>query len=60
MIKLDDFVIEIDGKKYVPLEVAQTAQSEGIDVASIDDAINLITNSVNEINKSVNDSLNND
>ena len=60
MIKLDDFVIEIDGKKYVPLEVAQTAQSEGIDVASIDDAINLITNSVNEINKSVNDSLKND
>lgn len=60
MINLEEFVIEIEGKKYVPLEVAQTAQSEGIDVASIDDAINLITNSVNEINKSVNDSLNND
>ena len=60
MIKLDDFIIEIDGKKYVPLEVAQTAQSEGIDIASLDDAINLITNSVNEINKSVNDSLNDD
>lgn len=60
MIKLEDYVTEIDGKKYVPLEVAQTAQSEGIDVASLDDAINLITNSVNEINKSVNDSLNDD
>ena len=60
MIKLEDYVTEIDGKKYVPLEVAHTAQSEGIDVASLDDAINLITNSVNEINKSVNDSLNDD
>ena len=60
MIKLEDYVTEIDGKKYVPLEVAQTAQSEGIDVASLDDAINLITNSVKEINKSVNDSLNDD
>ena len=60
MIKLEDYVTEIDGRKYVPLEVAQTAQSEGIDVASLDDAINLITNSVKEINKSVNDSLNDD
>ncbi len=60
MIKLEDYIIEIDGKKYVPLEVAQTAQSEGIDVSSLDDAINLITNSVKDINKSVNDSLNDD
>jgi len=55
MIKLEDYVVEIDGKKYVPLEIAQGAQSEGIDVRSLDDAMNLITSAVKDINNSVKD-----
>ena len=29
MIKLEEFVIEIDGNKYIPFEIAQHAQTEG-------------------------------
>ncbi len=60
MINLEKFVIEIEGKKYIPFEIAQAAQSEGVDVATLDTAMELIKTSVKEINKSVNDSLKDD
>ena len=60
MIKLEEFVIEIDGNKYIPFEIAQHAQTEGVDTTSLDDALELIKKSVKDINPSVNESLKDD
>ena len=60
MIKLEEFIIEIDGNKYVPLEIAQHAQAEGVDTKSLDGALEIIKKSVRDINKSVSDSLKDD
>jgi len=60
MINLEEHIIEIEGKKYVPLDIAQTAQSEGFNTSQLDEAMKLIKTSIKDINKSVNDSLKDD
>ena len=60
MINLEEHIIEIEGIKYVPLHIAQTAQSEGFNTSQIDEAMKLIKTSIKDINKSVNDSLKDD
>ena len=60
MINLEEHIIEIEGKKYVPLDIAQTAQKEGFNTSQLDEAMKLIKTSIKDINKSVNDSLKDD
>ena len=60
MINLEDHVIEIDGKKYIPLELAQAAQAEGLDTSSLDSALDMIRQAMNDVNESVNDALKDD
>ena len=60
MIKLEEHIVEIEGIKYVPLHIAQTAQSESFSTSQLDEAMKLIKTSINDINKSVNDSLKDD
>ena len=60
MINLEEHIIEIEGKKYIPLDIAQTAQSEGFNTSQLDEAMKLIKTSIKDINKSVNDSLKDD
>ena len=55
MINLNDFIVEIDGKKYIPLEVAQTAQTEGVNPI-----LDTVKKAIDEINNSVNDALKDD
>ena len=60
MIKIEDHVIEVDGVKYVPLEIAQAAIAVAYNDNKLDEAVNIIRDSVEEMNKSVNDILKDD
>lgn len=60
MIKIEDHVIEVDGLKYVPLEIAQAAIAVAYNDNKLDEAVNIIRDSVEEMNKSVNDVLKDD
>jgi hypothetical protein len=60
MIKLTDHVLEIDGKEYVPLEVAKAAVAESYNDTKLDDAMGMIKKAVKEMNQSVNDALKDD
>ena len=60
MINLNDHVVEIDGKEYVPLTVAQAAVAETYNDTKFDDAMEMIKKAVNEMNSSVNDALKDD
>jgi hypothetical protein len=60
MIKIEDHVIEVDGVKYVPLEIAQAAIAVAYNDNKLDEAVNIIRDSVEEMNKSVNDVLKDD
>jgi|SaaInl6LU_22_DNA_1037377.scaffolds.fasta_scaffold32222_2 hypothetical protein len=60
MINLNDHVVEIDGKEYVPLTVAQAAVAETYNDTKLDDAMEMIKKAVNEMNSSVNDALKDD
>ena len=60
MIKIEDHVIEVDGVKYVPLEIAQSAIAVAYNDNKLDEAVNIIRDSVEEMNKSVNDVLKDD
>ena len=56
-IKIEDHIVDIEGKQYVPLEIAQAAIAVAYNDNKLDEAMNLIKQSVDEINKSVNDAL---
>jgi len=60
MIKLEDFVIEVDGVKYVPLDLAQAAQIEGAGTKRLDDAMSNLNKAIDGINNSINDALKDD
>ncbi len=60
MINLEEFVIEVDGTKYVPLDLAQAAQIEGAGTKRLDDAMNELNKTMDDINNSINDALKDD
>ena len=55
MTKLEEHIVEIDGKKYVPLDIAQIAVLEGISEeiqntqSLIKDAFSGLTNSLKDL-----------
>ena len=60
MINLEEHIVEIEGVKYVTLEVAQAAVAETYNIDKIDDAMNMIEKAVKEMNESVNEALKDD
>tara|TARA_S200002703_G_C3577290_1_gene177289 strand:+ start:22 stop:204 length:183 start_codon:yes stop_codon:yes gene_type:complete len=54
MINLEEHIVEIDGVKYVTLEIAQTAVAANINQSKLDDAMIMIQNSINQINDGIN------
>ena len=60
MINLNEHVVQIDGKEFVPLSVAQAAVAETYSESKFDEAMDLIKKAVNEMNQSVNDALKDD
>ena len=60
MINLEEHIVEIEGVKYVPLEVAQAAVAETYNIDKLDDAMNMIEKAVKEMNESVNEALKDD
>jgi len=60
MINLKDHVVVRQDIEYVPLEIAQQAVAEAYNDTKLDDAMELIKKSINDMNNSVNDALRND
>jgi tRNA1(Val) A37 N6-methylase TrmN6 len=60
MINIDKHIVKIDGIEYVPVDIARAAIAVAYNDNKLDEAMNMIKQSVNEINKSVNDALEND
>ena len=60
MIKLDEFIVEVDGIKYVPLDIAEAAVAASVSESKLDDAMQMIKNSVKEINDGLDSIVDND
>jgi tRNA1(Val) A37 N6-methylase TrmN6 len=60
MIKLEEHIVEIDGTEYVPVDIAKAAIAVAYNDNKLDEAMNMIKQSVNEINNSVNQALKDD
>ena len=60
MINLNEHIVEIEGKEYVPLTIAQAAVAETCNDTKFDDAMDMIKKAVSEMNQSVNDALKDD
>lgn len=54
MINLEEHVVEIEGVKYVTLEIAEAAIAANINQSKLDDAMIMIQNSINQINDGIN------
>lgn len=57
MIKLEDHIVEIDGEKYVPLNIAQAAVAESYSQNKLDEAIDMIKKALDDVDTSVNQAL---
>ena len=60
MINLRDHIIEIEGKKFVPLEIAEAAVAVSYNDTKLDDAMDMIKQAVKDMNDSVNQALRDD
>ena len=60
MINLNDYIEEFGDEEYVPLKIAQQAVAEAYSDNKLEEAMELIKKSVNEMNNSVNDALKDD
>lgn len=60
MINLNDHIVEVDGKKFIPLEVAQAAVATAYSENKLDEAMSSIQAAVKEINNSINEALEGD
>ena len=60
MINLNDYIEQFGDEEYVPLKIAQQAVAEAYSDNKLEEAMELIKKSVNEMNSSVNDALKDD
>ena len=60
MIKLEEHIVKIDGTEYVPVDIARAAIAAAYNDNKLDEAVNMIRDSVEKMNKSVNDVLKDD
>ena len=54
MINLEEYIVEIEGVKYVTLEIAEAAVAANINQSKLDDAMIMIQKSINQINDEIN------
>ena len=59
-INLEDHIVEVEGKKYVPFEIAQAAVAVAYNDNKLDEAMSLIKKALDDVNKSVNEALKDD
>ena len=60
MIKLEEHTIVVEGKKYVPLDIAEAAVTSAYSSNKLDEAMDLIQKSIEDMNASLNDALKDD
>ena len=60
MIDLKEHVVVRQDKEYVPLEIAQAAVAEAYSSTKLDEAMNELNKTIDDINNSINDALKND
>ena len=60
MIKLEEHIVEIEGTEYIPVDIARAAIAVAYNDNKLDEAMNMIKQSVEEINNSVNQALKDD
>ena len=60
MINLNDYIVELGDEEYVPLKIAQQAVVEAYSDNKLEEAMELIKKSVQDMNQSVNDALKDD
>ena len=54
MIKLEDHIKVVDGVEYVPLEIAKASIAVAYNDKQLDQAMNMIKKSIEEINNGLN------
>lgn len=60
-INLDDYVVEVEGQKLIPLDIAKLALAQSAQVENkLDDAMDMIKKALTDMNNSVTDVLKND
>lgn len=60
-INLDDYVVEVEGQKFIPLDIAKLAIAQSAQVETkLDDAMDMIKKALTDMNNSVTDVLKND
>ena len=52
MTKLEDHIVEIDGKKYIPYDIAQTVLYEGM-VSELTNARSMIQDAFTDLNNAL-------
>ena len=60
MIDLEEHIVEIEGVKYVTLEVAQAAIFKALSENKLDEAMNSIQNAIRDMDDSINEVLKDD
>ena len=60
MIKLEEHIVEIEGVKYVTLEIAEAAIAANINQSKLDEAVSGIQEAIRDMDNSLKDALNDD
>tara|TARA_R110002153_G_scaffold109728_2_gene250687 strand:- start:1255 stop:1437 length:183 start_codon:yes stop_codon:yes gene_type:complete len=60
MINLHNHVVSIEGVEYVPFNIAQAAVAETYSDSKLDDVLNIIKQTVSDMDNSVKDALKDD
>ena len=55
MINLEEHTIEVEGKKYIPLDIAQAAITENIASVQLDKVVDLVKKASNDLNSALDD-----
>ena len=60
MINLEEHIVEIDGKKYIPYDNVVNMLNEAYNTPKLDDAFDNLNKAINDINNSINETLKDD
>ena len=59
MIKLEEHIVLVEDKKYIPLDIAKAAVAEAYNTPRLDSALDELGKVMDNINNSINDSFKN-
>ena len=60
MIKLEEYIVEIDGKKYILYDNVVNMLNEAYNTSKLDNAFDNLNKAINDINNSINETLKDD